>query len=259
MMADEAVEVAPAIRGIVGPSRIEPQVLHPVELTPAPADPQRVRVARLDLPAGGAYRPPAEPCLDVLMLVREGELRAVGSGIAPPEAPSTLYAGDAVRFGPEGDGLLQNLGDTRARTVVAFVRGADGRCGPPSRSADPLVSPIRTASVRTTAPLDALDGALRVRILLDGDGQGARYGGLSVLDGEPTLVVPQHRHPEAAEILLIESGQGVLRVGERALRVRPGVAVYVPEGELHSYRGEGDQPLRAIQVYTPSGPEQRYR
>jgi len=48
-------------------------------------------------------------------------------------------------------------------------------------------------------------------------------------------------------------------VGERALRVRPGVAVYVPEGELHSYRGEGDQPLRAIQVYTPSGPEQRYR
>jgi len=259
MMADEATEIAPAVRGIVDPTRIEPQVLTPVELTPAPADRACVQVALLELPAGAAYRPPAEPCRDVLILVRAGELRAVGRGVAPPEAPSTLYAGDAVRFGPEGDGLLQNLGEVRARTVVAFVRGEDGRCGPPPHPDDPFVAPIRTASVRTTAPLDALDGALRVRILLDADGHGARYGGLSVLDGDPALVVPEHRHPEAAEVLFIEEGHGVLRIGDRAMRVRPGVAVYVPEGELHSFRGDDGAPLRAIQVYTPSGPEQRYR
>ncbi|HBQ11094.1 MAG TPA: cupin domain-containing protein, partial [Myxococcales bacterium] len=96
-------------------------------------------------------------------------------------------------------------------------------------------------------------------ILLDADGVGARHGGLSVLEGDADLVVPSQRHAESAEILLIESGSGVMRVGERAIRVRPGAALYVPPGVSHSLEGDGAAPFRAIQVYTPSGPEQRFR
>lgn len=260
MMEDEAgvmEQVAPAIGGIADPTRIEPQALVPVRLEPAPEEPVHARLARLDLPPGGSWRPPVQACEDVLVLVREGELRAVGSGIAPPEAPSTLYGGDAVRFGPEGDGLMQNLADRRARTVVAFVRADEGEaCAEPSRT-DPLVEPNRLASVRTTRPLS--DGPLRVRILLDADGAGARHGGLSVLEAEPGLRMPQHRHAEAAEILFIERGDGVLHVGERAVRVRPDAAIYIPAGVLHSYEDAGTAPFSAIQVFTPSGPEQGYR
>ncbi|MEZ4337619.1 MAG: cupin domain-containing protein [Sandaracinaceae bacterium] len=260
MVEDEAAvmeQVAPAIGGITNPTRIEPQVLVPLVLEPAPEEPVRVRMARLDLPPGGAWRPSARPCEDTLVLVREGELRAVGSGIAPPEAPGTLYAGDAVRFGPEGDGLVQNLADRRARTVVAFVRPDEGQpCPEPSRP-DPLVAPNRLASVRSTPPSG--EGSLRVRILLDADGAGARHGGLSVLEADPGLRMPQHRHAEAAEILFVERGWGVLRIGDRAIRVRPDAAIYIPAGALHSYEDGGTEPFVAIQVFTPSGPEQRYR
>ncbi len=256
MMQDEAQvmeQVAPAIRGIADPTRIEPQVLVPIALEPTPEASVRVRLARLDLPPEGSWRPPAQPCEDVLVLVRDGELRAIGTGIAPPEAPATLYDGDAVRFGPEGDGLLQNSTDRRARTVVAFV-GGDGAagCAEPER-VDPLIAQGRLASVRTTAPV--VDGPIRARALLDADGAGARHGGLSVLEGEPGLRLPQHRHAAVAEVLFVERGQGVLRIGERAVRVRPDAAVYVPAGALHGFVAEGPEPFVAIQVLTPASPE----
>ena len=261
-------EVAPAIRGVVGGTQLEPQVITPLDFEPRPAE-ARARLASLTLRPGGSFRPPAGACQDVLLLVRSGELRGVGTGIAPPEAPATLYAGDAVRFGVEGDGLVQNLSERPARTVVAYVRAA-GRGAPslsdpgPAGCDDPSVRrarvhPLRATSVRTTPALPALGGKLRVHILLDADGVGARHGGLSVLEGDADLVVPSHRHAESAEILLIESGSGVMRVGERAIRVRPGAALYVPPGILHSLEGDGAAPFRAIQVYTPSGPEQRFR
>lgn len=264
-----AEEIAPALRMLVEPTRIEPQALVPMRYAPRPSEPVRVWIAQLTLRRQASFRPPAGPCQDVLLFVREGELRAVGSGIAPPEAPSTLYAGDAVRFGPEGDGLVQNMSDRQASTVVAFVRpegagepstsSAGGAGCPAPRSDDPLVSGIRSASVRTTPSNEVLGGRLRVHILLDEDGAGATYGGLSVLEGDPDLVVPRHRHPDAAEILFIEEGAGVFHIGEISIRVRAGTALYVPRGELHGFEGDGTTPLRAIQVYTPSGPEQRFR
>lgn len=249
---------APAIRDALDRTRIEPQVLVPLALEPRPARGAAVRLARLELGPGGSFRPASTPCEDVLVLVREGELRAVGSGVAPPQAPATLYAGDAVRFGPEGDGALSNTSDQPARTIVAFARAEDPAACEAPREVDPLVGPLRVASVRTAPELAALGGALRVRVLLDADGAGG-HGGLSVLEGDPGLVVPAHRHADADEILYVERGAGVLRIGERALRVRPGSAVYIEQGTLHSYEGAGDEPLHAIQVYTPAGPEQRYR
>ena len=264
--------VTPAIRRVVGGTPLEPQILEPMTFEPEPAAPVTVRLAMLTLREGGAYRPPTGACQDVLMFVRSGELRAAGSGIAPPSAPATLYEGDAIRFGPEGDGLVQNLSETPARTVIAYVRpdgagepspsspGPDAGegCGP-VEPADPLLQTIRATSVRTTAPLIALGGKLRVRILLDTDGAGARYGGLAVLDGDADAAVPQHMHPSSAEILFIEEGSGEMHVGARTVRVRPGAAFYVPPGVLHDFRGDGTAPLRAIQVYSPSGPEQRFR
>ena len=260
--ADSGGQVAPAIQGLVDRTRIEPQVLVPFELTPTPDVPApQIQVARLELPPRGQWRPPVGPCQDVLTLVREGELLAVGVGVAPPEAPSTLYRGDAVRFASPSDGVLLNLTDQPARAVVAFVR-AEGSalCRPETSAAsDPFLRPLRTTSVRTTEPLVTLGGALRVHVLLDEAGVGARFGGMSVLRGRPGLRLPSHRHNSSAEILMVERGEGVLRLGDRAVQVRPGVALYIPAGTLHSFEGRGSEPFEAIQVYTPSGPEQRYR
>ncbi|MFK7990660.1 MAG: cupin domain-containing protein [Sandaracinaceae bacterium] len=264
-----ASAAAPVIRNIV-PTGPEPVVWRPIEFDPRPAGPVRVRLAALQLNPGGTFRPASGPCQDVLVFVREGTVLAAGTGVASPRAPMNLYARDAVRFGAEADGIIRNASENVARTLVAFVR----RNGEPQMESagpeegetclaptaeDPRFVLNRVGHESTTQPLTALGGQLRVRILLDEDGQGARHGGLSVLDGDPALAVPQHRHPDAAELIYIDTGSGTMLLGDRRVPVRSGSALYVPPGVLHDFRGDGSQPLRAIQIYSPSGPEQRFR
>lgn len=252
--------------------RPEPSPWDAHEWAIAPAMPQRVMLATVTLPPGDTFRPPATACQDVLLLVREGELQATGTGVATSDAPATLYRGDAVRFGPEGDGLVVNAGTTRARTVMAVARragtgaargtrpGSDAdACAAAAGHFDPLRRPLRVGSVSTTPPISIGGGRMEVRILLDTDGAGAEHGALSWLEGTPDAVVAEHRHEGAAEILLVEDGEGVMTLGDEEIAVRPGAAIYVPEGTLHSFRGAGTRPLRAIQIYAPAGPEQRFR
>ncbi|WP_236605491.1 cupin domain-containing protein [Sandaracinus amylolyticus] len=255
---------------LVAVPRPEPSPWDAHEWAIAPATPQRVMLATLELPPGQAFRPPATTCQDVILFVRAGQLEATGTGIATSDAPATLYAGDAVRFGPEGDGLAVNAGTTRVRTVMAIARRAGtgparapgprgDACVVAASHSDPLVRPLRIGSIATTPPLRAPGGRMEIRILLDADGAGAEHGALSWLEGPPDVSVPEHRHAEAAEILLFEDGEGTMRVGDREITVGPGVAIYVPEGTLHSFRSGGTRPLRAIQIYAPAGPEQRFR
>jgi mannose-6-phosphate isomerase-like protein (cupin superfamily) len=243
----------------------------PLAFTLAPEEPARVLLASLELPPGAYFRPPTSSCQDVLILVREGELEASGTGIAPSDARASLYEGDAVRFGPEGDGLLVNPGERIARTILAVARDArrfvrtsgweslapqGGDCTPLDR---PLgASPLRVGSIATTEPL-AAGPELTVRILLDTEGQGAENAGLSVLDGAPTFAAPSHVHEGSAEILLVDEGSGVLTLGEREIPVRPGARFYIPAGVPHAFRGDGSSRLRAVQLYAPAGPEQRFR
>lgn len=258
-----------SVDAIVAVPRAEPAPWRGHEWALAPAVAPRVMLATVELPPGDAFRPPATSCQDVILFVRSGQLEATGTGIAPSDAPVTMYPGDAARFGPEGDGVAVNVGTTRARTVMAIARRADtgaARVPPPhddtcsvaAAHPDPLMRPLRFASISTTPPLSAAGGRLEVRILLDDD-RGGGHGALSWLDGAPDLVVPEHMHPGAAEILLVEEGEGTMRIGDREIAVRAGSAIYVPEDTLHSFRGAGTVPLRALQIYAPGGPEQRFR
>ncbi len=250
----------------------EPSLLALVGYTPVPGVPARVLVATLELPPGQRFVPPVSSCQDVLLYVASGTLAASGTGIASVDAPATLYTGDAVRFGPEGDGLVVNDGSEPVRTLVAIARSEDG--GPariavdergdrvlcPSTSgSDPLSRPQRVASFGTSAPLVVSEGALEVRILLDADASGADHAGLAVLTGEPSFAVPEHVHDGAAEVLYFEDGSGTMHVGDHDVEIGAGVTVYVPEGVTHSFEPSGTRPLRALQFYAPSGPEQRFR
>jgi putative monooxygenase len=250
--------------------RPEPGPWREHEWAIAPAVPPRVLLATLELPPGDAFRPPATACQDVILYVREGQLEAIGTGIATADAPVTLYPGDAVRFGPEGDGTAVNVGSSSARTVMAVARRADAgparipapegdACSVAAAARDPLLRPNRVGSTATTPPLSAAGGRLEVRILLDPESSGAENGALSILDGAPDLVVPEHVHASSAEVLLVEEGDGTMRLGDREVPVRAGSAIYVPPGMLHSFRGAGTARLRAIQIYAPAGPEQRFR
>jgi len=100
---------------------------------------------------------------------------------------------------------------------------------------------------------------MTVQIMLDTEGHGAENAGLAVLEGTPTVSVPSHTHDGSAEILLVDEGSGTLTLGEREIPVSAGARLYIPQGVPHSYASDGTSRLRAIQLYAPSGPEQRFR
>lgn len=93
------------------------------------------------------------------------------------------------------------------------------------------------------------------------------YLGLLLISGETP--VADHGHEVAWEILfplrgegsLVLSGQGAASSEgfPRDVPVRPGEVVTMPPGVHHAYNPGGDEPLLAVQLFVPPGPEQRYR
>lgn len=250
----------------------EPSPIDLVGYALAPGVPTRVLLATLELPPGERFVPPASSCQDTLLYIISGTLDASGTGIASVDAPATLYEGDAMRFGPEGDGLVVNSSSEPVRTILALARSEDGGPArialeergdrvlcPDHGTSDPLSRPQRVASFATSPPLVVSDGALEVRILLDADAAGAEHAGLAVLTASSSFAVPEHVHDGAAEVLYFEDGRGTMHIGERDVDIAPGVTVYVPEGTPHSFEPNGTRELRALQFYAPSGPEQRFR
>lgn len=264
--------------------RAEPECVVPQEAPPweplvftlAPEQPSHVLLADLELPPGAYFRPPTSSCQDVIVLVRDGELEASGTGVAPSDARATLYVGDAVRFGPEGDGLLLNSGERPARTLLAIARDAHrfqrasgwenlapqgGDCLPLDQ---PLgASPLRVGSIATTERL-AVSPDLDVQIMLDTEGHGAENAALSILDGSTTVSVPSHTHDGSAEILIVDEGHGTLTLhlpdgGDREIPVAAGSRLYIPAGVAHAFTSDGTSRLHAVQLYAPAGPEQRFR
>ncbi len=247
---------------------VEPLPWVPLDPAPVPARARRMLLATMELPPGRTVFPPVSACQDVLVYVQEGALEAVGTGVGTTDAPATLYPGDAARFGPEGDGRLTNRSGGPATALVVIARAADA--GAPLYTApvdaglcelalasDPVVRPLRLASTATTTPITF--AGLEVRILLDLESTASAHAGLTVLSGERTVGVERHTHDDADEVLYVESGEGTMIVGSERVAVRAGAVVYVPRGVPHSFEPAGTEPLRALQLYAPSGPEQRFR
>ena len=236
-----------------------------------PTSRPEVLLAELDLPPGAYFRPPVSSCQDVIILVRTGELEAVGTGIAPSSTPASLYAGDAVRFGPEGDGLLTNTSGANARTIIAVARDAThfqrsgdwaalepegGDCS--LRAVSPATSPLRVGSLATTETLQ-VSSDLSIQIVLDGDQAGSENASLSMLHGAATYAIPSHVIEGSAELLYVESGAGVMTIGDSQVAVHAGSALYIPRGVPHAFTPDGSVPLQAVQLYAPAGPEQHHR
>lgn len=106
---------------------------------------------------------------------------------------------------------------------------------------------------------EILEGKGTARLLLDVK-TGAREAALSELVISPGGVVPVHVHERSAEYLYVLEGWAIFLVEGRQHEVRAGDALYLPAGVEHSAKVQGKHvPLRAIQVYAPGGPEQRFR
>ena len=50
-----------------------------------------------------------------------------------------------------------------------------------------------------------------------------------------------------------------MRMDDEEIRVEAGMAVRIPAGVEHSFQATGTEPVEIVQVYSPAGPEQRFR
>lgn len=65
----------------------------------------------------------------------------------------------------------------------------------------------------------------------------------------------EHQHEWAQEAWYVLSGLGILRVGTEEVELAPGTIVVAPAGLKHQIANSGEEPLIALFIYTPAGPE----
>ncbi|MCU0672224.1 MAG: hypothetical protein MUE69_05455 [Myxococcota bacterium] len=194
-----------------------------------------VRVGTLALAANERVHVAADACTEVLVRVEEGALDghvADTTGIA--RAPFELHAIEATRL------------------FVAAVRPEDAPFGATCTRDDSVV--LRWLPAPEVLPFAG--GKLRVRIFADAS--DARFGALSMLDGDADLPVPPHVHEASVEALLVREGDGTMLEGEAESAIVPGRVLHVPPNVRHGYT-PGTTKLVAYQIYAPGGPEQRFR
>ena len=106
-------------------------------------------------------------------------------------------------------------------------------------------------------PLTIAGGKAKVRILLDKESTGEEAAYLGVLEADAGAKVPEHKHDKSDEILFVVKGDAKTVIGGAATPGEDETAVHIPENTLHTATFAA--PTRAIQIYAPAGPEQRFK
>lgn len=181
--------------------------------------------------------------------------------------PRTMAAGDALRV-PVGARLqVEPAAGVAVNAVVALVPG--GREGIARAGALP------GASAPTTGP-----GGKLPQPVLSPAGGGTRYprpGGAAFIRLEPGVpdravgkdlalldlelaagaAVPAHVHAGETEVLYVLTGAGTMTVGDATVPVTEHSVIQIPPGVSHGFVATAA--VTAIQIYTPAGPEQRFK
>lgn len=183
------------------------------------------------------FVPHANMCGWAFIVIVRGKADSLGE---------TLGAGDVLAVqGPDpfdvtGDGLA----------VVATL--APKPCIPKARPTGPIKHVIRG----TAAPeLAWAGGTMRAHLDLEKDVSPELYVGR--LEG--TAPVAEHVHETSWEILCAVEGAGTFTLDGKAERLGPRSLVAVPPNTKHSWKPDDGVKLVAIQLYSPPGPEQRFK
>jgi quercetin dioxygenase-like cupin family protein len=88
------------------------------------------------------------------------------------------------------------------------------------------------------------------------DGTGAQLA-LDILETDAGASIPSHKHATQDEELYVLAGESEMTVGKKKYDVAPGDAVRIAANATHAVKVV--TPLKAIQIYAPAGPEQRFK
>jgi quercetin dioxygenase-like cupin family protein len=181
------------------------------------------------------------------------------AGIVNPPTSKAEYREVAM-----GDMMYVSAGEVRnvraltsqaARAVVIVTPG--GREGTARAGAlpTPTAEPAKTTPKRLAAADAKTYGP--VTIFLDGGIVKATPLAASILALPAGANVAEHVHANETELLYILDGSGTLTIAGQDVAVSPTSVIQIPPNTKHAFAVTAA--LRAVQLYTPAGPEQRFK
>ncbi len=184
--------------------------------------------------------------------------------------PANVEAGTTKRTVKAGDmmyvpaaGVRNVIADGDLHAAIAMVPGGregSARVGAlPTRElsaiksgfAGPMILPAATAKAfdlpnRGLATIFAEPATIRDKQLAS-----------TILAMPGNAKVPEHVHANETEVLYVLAGTGTLTVNGVDLAITPTSTVQIPPNTKHAFTASSD--FKAVQIYTPAGPEQRFK
>jgi quercetin dioxygenase-like cupin family protein len=170
-----------------------------------------------------------------------------------------FVAGDAA-FSPAGVPLGVRAIEPSVVLIAYAPGGPEARFAATREEGDDLgEGEIIVLPGQAAEAYELAAGLGEVRIYADRASVGSASASLGLLEAGPGMEVPAHTHDDASEYLYLLSGRGTMRAADQTFEVREGMGVQVPRGVEHAFVVEGQAPVRAVQIYAPAGPEQRFK
>lgn len=156
-----------------------------------------------------------------------------------------LAAGD-MAFVAAG-ALREIKGNAVRVTVPGGMEGAAraGALPTPLAQGKQVYRVLRAAQAKTYGP---------ARIFLEDKTAPMAASVLSLPSGAK---VAEHVHEKETEMLYILEGSGTMTIAGQDLAITPTSVVQIPPNTKHAFAASA--PVRALQIYTPPGPEQRFK
>ncbi|MBM4386276.1 MAG: cupin domain-containing protein [Deltaproteobacteria bacterium] len=112
---------------------------------------------------------------------------------------------------------------------------------------------------KDAVPVSILDGKASVKFLVSKDNQQKTDIYVGIFEGKEGLAVKEHSHAKEAEILYCLEGEGIMTIEGEPNSVTKGTAVYIPPETKHSFEIKQGKSFKALQIFQPAGPEERFR
>jgi quercetin dioxygenase-like cupin family protein len=225
----------------------------------AGGEPAPTTIWQEELRAASLLAFPRHAELDVVALVLSGSVAVRGDEGGDPK---TMGAWSVMRA--PGAGVVLTTSGEDATLILAVASGAGSLIDALGRAKK---TPAKIGWTKRALPLETRElgkaellgwgkGRFAARIAFGGD-QPERIG-VSLLMAAPGAAIPEHDHASSWEHLAILQGAGETALGETRRPVTAGDVLHVPKALRHSLGVGKDSRLVALQIYAPSGPEQRF-
>jgi mannose-6-phosphate isomerase-like protein (cupin superfamily) len=176
---------------------------------------------------------PLSPCHEVLVTPVSGTA-SVGS--------EHLGPGDVLALRGEPDESARRLS---GQGLAVVVSAQDVGC----------VTRARVLRASRAPELTFMGGTMHAHLDVEDPDVASFY--LGRLSG--TAGVPEHTHDRSWEVLCAIDASGVFTLGGTETRLGPKTCVSVAPGAKHSWKPDPGSNLSAVQIYSPPGPEQRFK